>query len=392
MSEQRARRPSRTRRTWRAGRPVVAAAAAVLLTAARPRRRPDLRRPGRPPLTRTSPHPSRPAPHSAPTAQPLTVEPVAAFDVPTPESSPTPTPTSSDAATPPPAAPSPTSDGAVPPDPAPTSAPEPAPSPSPSDAGPGPLPGTRDHHGHPVLRPDRRTGGPRPGRRAGDSTDLPAAPERPSPTCCPTRPSASSSSSPTAVRTTSWPPRAWSTGWPARARTESSPTPRRRVLPLHAAQEWLPAKVGTRLAPEATTTAADDARLPAPTGLAPRPRTPLERSRHRGRVSPSPGHTVTEQEFTVALSVDARLPHHVRGPRHRRRARARRPHRGAGDRRGPAAHPAEPRPAPGGRRRRTRRHRLHAAGLPAGVPVVGRSPRARRARRCSPPPRRRRRS
>jgi predicted CXXCH cytochrome family protein len=76
-------------------------------------------------------------------------------------------------------------------------------------------------------------------------------------------------------------------------------------LPLHAAEEWMPAaNVGTRLAPEATTTAVDDARLPAPTGLAPA-------RGHRTSGSATAvgytlaGHTVTEQEFTVALSVDA---------------------------------------------------------------------------------------
>jgi predicted CXXCH cytochrome family protein len=75
-------------------------------------------------------------------------------------------------------------------------------------------------------------------------------------------------------------------------------------VPLHAAPEWVPAKGGTRVSPEAVTTPAGDARLPAPPGTRP---AAGHRSSGAGTAPllTLPAGTVTEQEFTLALSVDA---------------------------------------------------------------------------------------
>jgi predicted CXXCH cytochrome family protein len=75
-------------------------------------------------------------------------------------------------------------------------------------------------------------------------------------------------------------------------------------IPLHSAQEWETAGTGTVASPETTTAAASDARLEVPTGM-------TAAAGHRASgVNPAPPVTlaagsVTEQEFTVALSVDA---------------------------------------------------------------------------------------
>jgi predicted CXXCH cytochrome family protein len=303
MSEERAKRPSRTRPAWRGGRPAATGVAAVVLTglvlavsqafgvqAAQP--------------SRGVPDPSIRTPLAA--AQPLTVEPAAAFDVTMPESSPTPSPTSSDAATPAPApTPSPTSDGAVPPDPAPTSAPEPipAPSPTPADATTGPVPTPA-----PTLPAPSSglTGGPAALALLGDPGTSPTylPPGAPLTDLLPYQAfrvvvQLANGGADDVVITPRLEYRVAGQGTYRVVPDAATPG-----LPLHAAQEWTPAKVGTRLAPLAATTAADGARLPAPTGLAP---ARGHRSSGAGTAAgfTVAGHTVTEQEFTVALSVDA---------------------------------------------------------------------------------------
>ena len=230
------------------------------------------------------------------------MRPVVALEA-TPEPSPTPTPTSSDPATVP--DPAPTTDIPGTPQPAPAPAPtsDPAPSPSTAGSGSGPLPA--DSPPSP-LPPSGLTSGP------------PALALVGKPGVAPTY------LSPGQSLTDLLPYQAFrvvaqvANGGPDDV--VSAPRLEYRVagqgayrvvpdtatpgIPLHAAQEWLPATVGTRPAPVATTTAVDDARLPAPDGL--------ERARgHRSSGDASAtgftltGHSVTEQEFTVALSVDA---------------------------------------------------------------------------------------
>jgi len=74
--------------------------------------------------------------------------------------------------------------------------------------------------------------------------------------------------------------------------------------PLHAAEEWVKAKGGTRTAPDSTTTPPDTALLAAPGGT-----TQAAGHRASGLDSvpgyPVPAGTVTEQEFTASLSIDA---------------------------------------------------------------------------------------
>jgi predicted CXXCH cytochrome family protein len=302
MSEQRARRPSRTRRTWRARQPVAAAAAAVLVTAAVVAvgqalgAQPALRAPG------VSSAPARPSSVAvAPPAQRLDVRPAAAFaDPTTPDASPTPTPTGSDAATTP--VPEPSTDGTGAPAPDPTSAPKP--SPTPAGEAPAPVPA-----GTPApLPPSSGLGGGLAalalvGQPGAAATYLPAG--QPLTDLLPYQSfrvvaQLANGGSDDATVTPRLEYRVAGQG--AYRVVPDTATP---GLPLHAAEEWVPAaKVGTKLAPEAATTAADDARLPAPTGLA--------RARgHRTSGSATAdgytlaGHTVTEQEFTVALSVDA---------------------------------------------------------------------------------------
>ncbi len=75
-------------------------------------------------------------------------------------------------------------------------------------------------------------------------------------------------------------------------------------VPLQTSQEWLPADVGTTPAPETAAIPVDDFRHALPADLTP---APGQRSSGLNPATPyavGPG-TVTEQEFTVALSIDA---------------------------------------------------------------------------------------
>ncbi len=73
---------------------------------------------------------------------------------------------------------------------------------------------------------------------------------------------------------------------------------------IHATEEWLPAKVGTTPAPETTTIAAGDLHLAPPDGVVP---SDGRRTSGASTTDPYdvPAGTVTEQEFTVALAIDA---------------------------------------------------------------------------------------
>ena len=74
--------------------------------------------------------------------------------------------------------------------------------------------------------------------------------------------------------------------------------------PLNAAEEWVPVKGGTLTAPESTTTTPDEAQLTAPDGAAQAAGHRLSGAQAAPRYTVAAG-TVTEQEFTAALSIDA---------------------------------------------------------------------------------------
>ncbi len=73
--------------------------------------------------------------------------------------------------------------------------------------------------------------------------------------------------------------------------------------PLNAAEEWVPVKGGTLTAPESTTTPPDEAQLTAPDGAAQAAGHRLSGAQAAPRYTVQAG-TVTEQEFTVAFSID----------------------------------------------------------------------------------------
>lgn len=74
--------------------------------------------------------------------------------------------------------------------------------------------------------------------------------------------------------------------------------------PVHAAQEWVVTEGGTAPAPETVTIPVDELHLAPPTGLTPAPGQRSSGVNPVAAYAVTPG-TVTEQEFTFALSIDA---------------------------------------------------------------------------------------
>ncbi len=310
MTQERCRTP-RTARL--AGRPVhVLAAAAVLLTAAAiavgqafglqaAGPAPTVAAPTATTLTASAPAAQRAA------APPAAVKRVAATDVSTPSSSAPPTPSSTDlpAPTPTPAAtpsdtntPAPTST----PTPAPTaSSPAPAPAPSPSAPAPIPTPSSA-----PVAMSPGLYGGPTAlatlGAPGSAPTYLPAG--QPLTGVLPFQ------TFRVVVQLGNGGPGDVAVAPRLEYRMAGTsvflviPPAAEPGIPLNAAEEWVQATGGTRTAPESTTTTPDQARLVAPDGAAQAEGHRLSGAEAAARYTVLAG-TVTEQEFTAALSIDA---------------------------------------------------------------------------------------
>ena len=320
MTQERRRTP-RTSRL--AGRPVqVLAAAAVLLTsaaiavgqsfglqAATPA--PTLTAPSVTSRTTSAPAGQRAAAQPA-AAQPAAVQRVAATDVSTPSSSATPTPTSTGTPVP---SPTPSATASTPtaiPTPADTPAPTspvPAPSPSapppstPSPTAPAPLPSPSSA---PVALSPGLFGGPAAlatlGEPGSAPTYLPAG--QPLTSVLPFQ------TLRIVVQLGNGGPGDVAVAPRLEYRTAGTadflvvPPAALPGIPLHAAEEWVKAKGGTQTAPESTTTTPDEARLAAPDGAAQADGHRLSGAEAATRYPVQAG-TVTEQEFTVALSIDA---------------------------------------------------------------------------------------
>ena len=312
-------RRSTPRASWFAGRPVpVLAATAVLLTAAAiavgqsfglqaavPAPTPTV--PAANPQAASAPAAQRAAGQHA-AVQQAALQQVAATDVSTPSSSATPTPTSTDTPAPPPTptpAPSPTpapTSSAASPTPAPTSsAASPVPAPSPS--APAPLPTSSSA---PVAMSPGLFGGPAAlatlGTPGSAPTYLPAG--QPLADLLPFQ------TFRIAVQLGNGGPGDVAVAPRLEYRLAGAsdflvvPDDAVPGAPLHAAEEWVKANGGTQTAPESTTTAPDEARLAAPDGAAQAEGHRLSGVEAAPRYTVQAG-TVTEQEFTVAFSIDA---------------------------------------------------------------------------------------
>ena len=329
MTQERRRTPRTARWT---GRPVhVLAAVAVLLTAAAiavaqsfglqaAGPAPTVAAPTAATRTTSAPAAQRAAAQPA-AAQPAAVQRVAAADVSTPSSSATPTPTTTDtatttgapAATPTPAA---TAGGGSSPAPIPSpaatsAAPSPAPAPSPSapsptapaPSAPAPIPAPSSA---PVALSPGLSGGPAALAILGAPGTAPTylAAGQPLTGVLPFQ------TFRVAVQLGNGGPGDAAVAPRLEYRTAGTgdflvvPPAAVPGIPLHAAEEWVMARGGSRTAPASTTTTPDEARLAAPDGAA-------QADGHRlSGVEAAPRYTVlagtvTEQEFTVALSIDA---------------------------------------------------------------------------------------
>lgn len=307
---------STTRRTSRlAGRPAGAAAVAVLATAVAIAvgqsfgvRAADLA-PGV-----AAPAASTPLAPSAPQGQRAAVSRVAVSDPATPTTTAIPTPTSTDTATPAPApAPAPTPGGTPTVVPSPTSAPS-APAPAATPSAPAPTPSGIVPTPVPSPAPSSAAGTMSPGLFGGPAAVASLGSPGTTPVYLPVGQPLTDvlpfQSFRVVVQLGNGGPGDVTVAPRLEYRMAGAGSflvvPENAVpgTPLHATEEWVPVKGGTATAPETTTVTPDQARLGAPDGAA-------QADGHRmSGVDIAPTYTVlagtvTEQEFTVALSIDA---------------------------------------------------------------------------------------